>query len=274
VKARLAINGIFVQWIALNQFDLESLKIVLRTFKKVFPDGVLFLDAFRIAVVGVNGSLFGLPAMEQNLAALDPEGYQLQLGGENKFAWLGRYWGKINIDETGHVQDEWAPQIEFRLPNARYNGELDLAELLHYLLQHRPHVSAAATELNIDSVNYSAFERAYIATELAHRSWLAMLQNNSREGQRLLRLAFQANPNDHWISYAVADATLANYDVTRPAMISEKSVLESVLKIRPDHADALKRMWQLEEEGGNTESAQRYKKQFADVSPLDNALQR
>ncbi len=274
VKERLANNGIFAQWIALNQFDLESLKIVLRTFKKVFPDGVLFLDAFRIALVGVNGPLSGFPSIEQNIAALDPEGYQLQLGGENKFAWLGRYWGRISIDESGPIQDEWEPQIEFRLPSARYNGELDLAKLLQYLLQHRPHVSTAAAELNIDSVNYSAFERAFIATELAHRSWLALLQNNSSEGQRLLKLAFQANPGDHWISYAVADATLANYAVTRPAVISEKNVLESVLKIRPDHADALKRMWKLEEEGGNTESAQQYKKQFAEVSPLDKALQR
>jgi len=273
VKQRLTDNGIFVQWIALNQFELESLKIVLRTFKNVFPDAVLFVDAFRIALVGVNGALAGLPALEQNLAGLSPEGRQLILGTENQFAWLGRYWGRINVDESGPIQDEWAPQIEFRLPGARYSGELDLAKLLHYLLQHRLHVSAAAAELNVDSANFAAFERAYIATELAHRSWLAMLQNNSNEAHRLLKLAYQANPSDHWISYAVADATLVNYEMTRPAGISEKAILESVLKIRPDHPDALKRMWRLEEEGGNAESAQRYKIKFAELSPLDKALQ-
>ncbi|WP_455208293.1 fused MFS/spermidine synthase [Kaarinaea lacus] len=271
-RQRLTDDGIFVQWIALNQFELESLKIVLRTFKTVFPDGVLFLDAFRIALVGSNGMLPGLPGMQQNLEALTPDGYQLLLGSESKYAWLGRYWGKINIDDSGPIQDEWAPQIEFRLPGARYNGELDLAKVLGYLLQHRPHVSTAATELNIDRANYSAFERAYIATELAHRSWLALLHNNSNEGQRLLKLAYQANPKDHWISYAVADATLANYEIARPAGISEKTILESVLKIRPDHAEALKRMWLLEEEGGNTEAAKQYRKQFADLSPLDKAL--
>ena len=98
------------------------------------------------------------------------------------------------------------------------------------------------------------------------------MQNNAEEGQRLLRLAYQASPGDHWISYAVADATLANYEATRPPGISEKTILESVLRIRPDHAEALKRMWQLEEEGGNAEVALQYKRQFAELSPLDKAL--
>ncbi|WP_455200725.1 hypothetical protein, partial [Kaarinaea lacus] len=113
----------------------------------------------------------------------------------------------------------------------------------------------------------------YIATDLAHRSWLALLRKNSQEGQRLLKLAFQANPKDRWISYAVADATLANYEASRPEGISEKSVLESVLKIRPDHAEALKRLWQLAELEGNAEAAQQYKKRFAELSPLDTLLQ-
>jgi len=272
VKDRLNDDGVFVQWIALNQFELESLQIILRTFKSAFPNSVLFLDAFRLALVGSNRSLSGLPGVQKNLDGLTPDGLRLLLGGENQFAWLGRYWGKINIDDSGPVQDEWAPHIEFRLPSARYNGELDLSKLLSYLLQQRPHVSVAASELNIDSTHYAAFERAYIATELAHRSWLAMLRNNASEGQRLLRLAYQANPADHWISYAVADATLANFEVAKPAGISEKTILESVLRIRPDHAEALKRMWQLEEEGGNFEAAMQYKKQFAELSPLDKAL--
>jgi len=271
VKDRLTDHGIFVQWIALNQFELESLKIILRTFSKVFPDGMLFLDAFRMAMVGINGSVAGLSDVRQNLDALDADGRQLLLAGESEFAWLGRYWGKINVEE-GPIQDEWAPQIEFRLPNARYNGELDLAKLLGYLIKHRPHVSKAAKELKIDKANYPAFERAYIATELAHRSWLAMLQNNAREAQRLLRLAYQANPSDHWISDAVADATLENYDAFKPPGVTEKSVLEAVLKIRPDHSGALKRMWLLEAEGGNLDAANYYKKQFAEISPLDKAL--
>ena len=272
VKERLSDSGVFVQWIALNQFETRSLEIILRTFQNVFPDAVIFVDAFRVALVGFNDSLADLDDIQRNLDSLTKDGRNLILGGENKFTWLGRYWGKINVSKSGRIQDEWAPQIEFRLPAARYSGELDLAKLLNYMLQHRPHVSVAANELNVGSANYAAFERAYIATDLAHRSWLALLRNNSQEGQRLLKLAFQANPKDRWISYAVADATLANYEASRPEGISEKSVLESVLKIRPDHAEALKRLWQMAKAEGHTKAAQHYKKRFAELSPLDSSL--
>ncbi|MGD8567674.1 MAG: fused MFS/spermidine synthase [Gammaproteobacteria bacterium] len=261
-------NGIFVQWIALNQFEVDSLKIVLRTFKTVFPDAVLFVDAFRVALVGSNSELTGLPAVQENLARLNSRQQQLITGGEGQFTWLGRYWGKINVDPAGPIQDEWAPQIEFRLPRARYNGDLDLAKLLHFMLQQRPRVDRAAKDLRINESHYTAFERAYIATEDAHRSWLALLQKDYQRGQHLLRLAYQANPEDRWIGFAVADAALENYDVTRPPDVPEKTVLESVLNIRPDHAEALRRLWFLEKRQGDAEQARNYRDRFADISPL------
>jgi spermidine synthase len=271
-SSHLTDNGIFVQWIALNQFEIDSLKIVLRTFKTVFPDAVMFVDAFRVALVGSNSELAGLPAVQENLARLSSQQQQLITGGEGKFTWLGRYWGKINVDLAGPIQDEWAPQIEFRLPRARYNGDLDLAKLLYFMLQQRPRVGLAAKELHVDESHYTTFERAYIATEDAHRSWLALLQKDYQRGQHLLRLAYQANPEDRWIGFAVADAALESYDVMPPSGVSEKTVLESVLNIRPDHAEALKRLWLLEKQQGDPEQARRYRQRFADISPLASVL--
>lgn len=271
-KDRLNKDGIFVQWIALNQFDKQSLQIVLRTFKRVYPDAVLFVDAFRLALVGINGTLGGFSAIQKNASQLDADGRHLVTGGESIHTWLGRYWGRIDVDEQGPIQDEWSPKIEFSLPQARYDGGLDLAVLLHELLQRRPHVSQAIKELNIDSGNVAAFERAYIGTELAHRSWLALLQKKNREGHRLLKLAYQANPMDRWIGMAVADATLENFDIARPADVSELAVLESILKIRPQHPNALKRLWEFYKRNGNDEKAQLYRKKFESVSPFDKSL--
>lgn len=268
----LSENGIFVQWIALNQFELKSLQIVLRTFKSVFPDAVLFVDAFRVALVGSNSSLLGLPGVRENLARLSDEQRGRITGGEGEFTWLGRYWGEINVDPGGPIQDEWAPQIEFRLPHARYSGELDLAVLLDYLLRQRPHVTIAAQKLHVDDSSYAAFERAYVATELAHRSWLALLRKRYREGQRLLKLAYQANPADRWISFAVADAALESYDSAQPAGVSELEALQSILRICPDHPQVLKRLWLLEERQGNLEKALQYRAQFSQLSPLDSAI--
>ena len=271
-KNHLKDQGIFVQWIALNQFDAQSLDIVLRTFKMIFPDGILFLDAFRLALVGINGQLADLSSLEGKLSQLSREERNLATGNESLHTWLGRYWGKINVEERGDIQDEWNPKIEFRLPQARYNGELDLAMLLHELLKRRPHVTVAMQELGIDSDNKTRFERAYIGTELAHRSWLALLQRKNSEGHRLFKLAYQASPGDRWIGGAVADATLENYDLSKPDDVSEEKVLESILKIRPDHSNALERLWQIYEKGGDEEKALEYKERFRKLSPYDSSL--
>ena len=272
VKQRLNNDGIFVQWLALNQFDRKSLDIVLRTFKRVFPDAILFLDAFRLAMVGINGELKGLSAALENISRLDQEGQAITLGGESTHTWFGRYWGKISISEQGEIQDEWNPQIEFRLPQARYSGEMDLAVLLNELLKRRPHVSVARNELGVDDENKEIFERAYIGTELAQRSWLALLQKKNSEGYRLLKSAYQANPDDRWISEAVADATLENFNLRKPEGISELTVLQSVLKISPDHPEAIKRLWLLYEEMGDQAKAMEFKNRLAKINPLDISL--
>lgn len=170
------------------------------------------------------------------------------------------------------MQREWAPLIEFRLPFARYNGDLDLSKLLDYLLQHRPRVREAADELQINKDDYAAFERAYVGTELAHRSWLALLREQPQEGQRLLQLAYQANPMDRWIGFAVADEVMATLDAGRITNVSERKVLESVLRIRPDHAEALKRLWRLTQRDGDTVAARQYRQRLSEISPLDRAV--
>ena len=51
-RNRLNEGGLFVQWLALNQFDRESLGVILRSFRRVFPDAQLFLDGMHLALVG------------------------------------------------------------------------------------------------------------------------------------------------------------------------------------------------------------------------------
>ena len=62
--------------------------------------------------------------------------------GEGGWTWLGRYWGPL-AETEGPVQDEWSPVLEFRLPRARYAGNLDVSTLLRALLKIPPLLSAA-----------------------------------------------------------------------------------------------------------------------------------
>jgi len=270
-REHLSPGGVFVQWLALNQFDVNNLQVVLNTFKQAFPDAVIFVDAFRLAMVGVRDGEVSSERMFANLQRLSSMQIAAVTGGEGPWTWLGRYWGTIPELETP-IQDEWEPVIEYQLPGMRYKGGLDLSQVLSWLLSVRPGLVQAAQQLNMADYDFPQFEPAYAATELIHRSWLALLQGRDAEGQGLLPLAYQANPENRWVGFALADAVLADRAAAEARGLSEQQLLESVLGIRPDHVEALRRLWQLAEAVGDTDRASQYRQRLAVLSPLDAEL--
>ncbi len=181
-RARNHLNedGVFVQWLALNQFDIQTLDVVLRSFQRVFPDAQLFMDGMHLALVGPRQKL-SASAMLMNLQRLSVQEQAQVTGGEGAWTWLGRYWGPISAS-SGPVQDEWVPYIEFRLPRARYDGSVNLANLMLWLLQRHPDPDAAMKILGIGEEDKSRFGRAYVATELAVRAWVCLGSGRCRKG--------------------------------------------------------------------------------------------
>ena len=272
-RASLTEKGIFVQWLALNQFDPHSLQVVMRTFQQAFPDAVIFVDGFRLALVGGNGWQPTVQAMQHNLQQLTPEQQQQATGGEGEWSWLGRYWGGIHIP-AGAIQDEWSPVIEFSLPRARYRGDMDLVKLLEWLLQQRPHVTQAQQALAVNAESVELFERGYVATELSIRSWIATLKGDEQQGQKLLRLAYQANPQDRWVTGAIADRMYASVEQLASQEVEKRQVLETIIAIRPDHVDALRELWRLAVAEGNVDQTEFYRQRLEEISPLDMLSQR
>lgn len=265
---RLARGGVFVQWLALNQFDLNSMSTVLRSFHRVFPHMCLFVDGFRLALVGPRDVLGGAPSLLANLQRLDRIEQGDATGHEGPWTWLGRYWGNIDLP-SGPVQDEWSPHIEFGLPVARYRGELDVVGLLDWLVAHRPGLHDAETALHVAVGDREAFERSYVATELAMRAWSAEIQGDELQSQRLLRLAYDANPKDRWIAFTLADRMLATLPAALQRGMDKRQALQAVLHIFPDDPDTLRDLWHLEEAAGNREQAAKYRSHLAALAPLD-----
>ncbi len=272
-KNRLADGGLFVQWLALNQFDPQSLQVVLRTFKQVFPEAVMFVDGFRLAMVGGVAWQINIEASLTNLARLNSAAQVLATGTEGLWSWLGRYWGPVPSSD-GPVQGEWAPVIEYHLPRARYRGEMDLVVLVEWLLQQRPHFSQAQQSLAVSKAQSESFERGYVATELALRSWVAELKGDVRQGQKLLQLAYQANPKDRWVSGALADRMFAGLQAMVEQGADPRNALEAILYIRSDHVEAVRALWQLELAEGNQARAEEYRQMLKTLSPLDASLRR
>ena len=277
-RARLTDDGVFVQWLALNQFDAGSLDIILRSFRRAFPNAVIFMDGFRLALVGPRTTLQGAPAMLGNLNRLAPAEQWAATGGEGVWTWLGRYWGSIP-HSAGPVQDEWAPQIEYRLPRVRYaaagggkgasRDTLSLGDLLATLLERRPSLLQAATALNVRVEAMPEFERGYVASFLAVRSWVMGLRgDDTGQAQRLMRLAYEANPRDRWIGFDLADKMLATLPQAMERGINKRRALQTILQICPDHAEVLRALWQLEKDAGNLQAAAAYQARLKVVSPL------
>jgi spermidine synthase len=267
-KNRLKENGLFVQWLALNQFDNDSLAVILRSFHKVFPDAQLFLDGMHLALVGPKQKFSGAQGLLENLQRVSADQQDAATAGEGGWTWLGRYFGPIP-DTIGPIQDEWSPVIEFLLPQARYSKKLEsVSSILATLLQHRPGMEAAEAILGVKDTDKDTFERAYGATELLVRSWLAAMQDSTQTSSRLKYLAYQANPKDRWIAYGLADSMFSSLEQARKHGLSEREALTRILEICPQHVEALRVLWRLERQA-NDSQAESTRARLLALSPFD-----
>jgi spermidine synthase len=264
---RLSDKGIFVQWIALNQFDTQSLGVVLRTFRTVFPAAQTFLDGMHLALVGPKAKFMGALGVQYDMQHMTAVQLDAATAGEGIWTWLGRYCGPIPAS-NGAIQSEWLPVIEFSLPRARYSGKLDVASALQEVLQNRPDMRAAEKLLDIRSKDKDKFERAYAATELMGRSWIATMQGAEGEANRLIQGAYQANPKDRWVEYALADRMFASLPQARGYGISETSALKRILDVNPRHVEALRALWRLQQQQHNA-LAKKTRERLLNISPLD-----
>ena len=264
VRARLARDGIFVQWLALNQFDSQTLAIVLRSFEAVFPDAQLFLDGLHLALVGPNVGLAGGWRGALALAA-----HSEIIDGEGANQWLGRYWGPIG-KSPGALQHEWAPVIEFLLPRLQYAGGSNVAALLSSLLLQRPSMELATRVLQVPLASQQQFRRSYAGTELRVRGELAALRGSVMEADHLLGLAYEADPQDRWTQYEVADRLLASLDAAAERGLSKADLLRKILNINPWAVDAWRALWILQKATGDG-GAEASRRRILELSPFESA---
>ncbi|BAP88586.1 spermidine synthase-like protein [Burkholderiales bacterium GJ-E10] len=286
-RDHLTPDGVFAQWIALNQFDLPSLQTVLRSFRVAFPDAQLFVDGMHMALVGTLRPLRDAPAMTANLAALaarEPAGAEAATGGEGATTWLGRYWGPITAaiaPPGGPVQSESRPVIEYRLPRLRYAQQPPLADVLRALLRRRPSATTAAAALDIPPAAHQEFLAAYAGVGYVTRSWIAAIAGDTPAQDRDTHQAYDANPHDRWVAEAVADEMLAVLEenavvpapdagaAAQPAFDRIRVQLDRILQVDPDNVATLRALWHLERASGHPAAARTAFARLRRVAPLD-----
>jgi len=266
-KARLHDGGLFVQWLALNQFDVASIQVVMHTFASVFEHASLFIDGYRIALVGYQGRAADASQLLSRYQRM-PLPAQLQAsGGEGVWTWLGRYWGEIP-DFSTPLQDEWAPVIEYSLPRVRFGDGVDIASMWRWLLSWRSRDELAAQMLGIPAGQMQSFKRARVATALNVRLWQAELAGDERRVVEMARLAYRANPLDRWPGFALADRMYDTLATVSADGVSRRDALGRILALRPDHELALRAMMAMELREDHAVAAAAWQRRLLAVSPL------
>lgn len=270
-RAHLSAQGIFVQWLALNQLDASSLHILMRTFRDVFPDARWFLDGMHIALVGPKTTWAGYTALAQGQRRLTVEQQLQASGGEGIWTWLGRYGGKIS-QTRGPLQTEESPYIEFDLPHQNYRRPA-LPDLLKELMQQRPSLSQAEQELAIPEEQKTTFARSYRATGTLVQSWLSGMDGRAGEAGRLMRLAFEDNASDRWVAYGFVDTVLSQMEQAPLSSVQKQQVLHKLVARFPWHVDLLRALWHQQRANHETGAAEMTRQQILKESPLDREAQ-
>ena len=264
VRTCLSPTGVYAQWLALNQFDLTSLKIVLATFRQVFPNNMMVLDGFHLAMVGFRGPMPRAAAIK----AWAQKHAQALTGGEGWQTWLGRDIGPIPAFASP-IQDEWSPVVEFRLAKVRVEGNLDVANILSWLLQTRPKPRDLLAHWHLDKAALPGVVSASLATYAMMHAWEAMFSGRSQSVSSFIRLAFEANPRDRWVGFAVADAMANRIKSLKLDDAKAKKAWERVLSVRPDDIAALRALWHLARKHGDKQQAGALLARLERMIPLD-----
>jgi spermidine synthase len=145
IRQRLASGGLFCQWLPLHQLDENMLRIIVRTFLEVFPDGQAWLLHLNvdIPVLGLVGSLepahYSTRWVEQRLTGSPLEEALKKLALADSLRLFGQLLAGPNqlraFAASAPLNTDDQPRITFGAPRFAYQKNATLYGRLLALLQ-------------------------------------------------------------------------------------------------------------------------------------------
>jgi len=131
VQARLASGGLFCQWLPLHQLDLETMRIIVRSFIDVYPHGyaILATNSLETPVIGLvarnDNEEFDLQQLRARLARVAGNAAALAIGDD--FALLGTFIaGPDALDRfaaDAPINTDDRPIVAYRAPRLVYAAD-------------------------------------------------------------------------------------------------------------------------------------------------------
>lgn len=145
VRARLAADGSFCQWLPLHQLDLATLRSIVRSFSSVFPRGWAMLASYSLEtpVIGLvargDGDRLDAAAIHDRLARTALPDRVSRIGLEDELAVLGSFVAgpaalrRFAADAPLNTDDH--PVVAYRAPRITYAPDSRPRERLATLLR-------------------------------------------------------------------------------------------------------------------------------------------
>jgi spermidine synthase len=160
VRERLAPGGVFCQWLPLHQMDLDSLRIVVRTFLEAYPHAFAVLATYSLEtpVVGLVARADGVPwnvrAIRAHLARRTVAAWAARAGFEDELAVTGTIIADTaalsELSAGAPLNTDDRPIIAYRAPRVTYQPDAAprdrLLELLGRVRAHPVAVAGASAD--------------------------------------------------------------------------------------------------------------------------------
>ncbi len=211
-RQRLAPGGMLAVWIALRQLAPEDLRLILRTFRRVFPVASVWSKGDYIGVFGqMEGPLSLDPAAIRSRAAQEPIASDLRrLGLSDPISLLDSFvcgpGGVEKLAGTGPVETEARPILEFTVPRsvAQLNSLRLAARNVELLNRHQESLEAYLPESTRASY-LEPLQTAFRARSLALQAFVARGRDEHENAMELLALALKERPGDPMAAFAADD---------------------------------------------------------------------
>ena len=133
VRKLLRENGLFCQWLPLYQLDLETFKVITRTFLEVFPDGQAWLAHYSIdqPIIGLIGARKPLRFPEKwyrkRLPGKEARRHMAGFGYDSIYSLLGTFMADAaalkNFVSDSSINSDDRPVVLFDAPQFVYNAQ-------------------------------------------------------------------------------------------------------------------------------------------------------
>lgn len=130
VRGRLAAGGLFCQWLPLHQLDLDTLRIVVRSFLEIYPHGsaILATNSLDTPVIGLiahkEASLFDVARLRDRLTDIATPHAPAEFGINDDLALLGSFIaGPASLAQfagNAPLNTDDRPTVAYRAPRITY----------------------------------------------------------------------------------------------------------------------------------------------------------